>query len=375
MKIPFPIYLTSVKALLALSFAGLPWLTPRCLADGRPLMTFPHREILPVSSPYDSQVADLNGDGNLDLAVLPDSGLFIFLGDGTGNFSTPMVYNQQGFQSVLALGDFNGDGFPDAAVANFPGINVLLNDGAGGFPTSLFINTGGEPAGLAVADFDGDGNLDLAVSDFQSNSVSILMGDGSGGFATPLICATGTNPTRIVAGDFDSDGIPDLAVAEYGSMDLRIYTGNGDGHFSPFAVHPLGGNAEGLVMADFNTDGKADLAVEVFNIYPNNHVAVFRGNGHGRFAQSASLPADVFQGIAAADINNDGKTDLAYLNGATPRNTLDVALGDGIGGFHHIRRITLPNSGQQNYTISTGDFDGDGRVDLFTDSIVLFNTP
>lgn len=331
------------------------------------------KTVLPVPTAFDSQAIDLNGDGNIDLAILPDDGLYVALGDGHGNFSQPIQYNKGGFQNLLAFGDLDGDGFPDAVVANYPGINVLLNDGAGGFPVSTFINTGAQPAGLAVADFNGDGNLDLAVSDFKANSISIFAGDGHGGFAAPLIFATGTSPNHLVARDFDGDGVLDLAVAEYGSMDLRIFKGLGDGRFSAGAIYALGGNAESLVAADFDQDGHVDLAVNVFNIFPNNHVAVFTGDGHGNFVQSASLHGDVFLGLAAADLNGDGYPDVTFLE----NYHLDVALSDGSGGFRPVRRVSLFLA-SGGYTISAGDFNNDGRIDLFTTpgtGALLFNVP
>ena len=214
-------------------------IAPTCLANQLFPVQFQREPLsLPTGIYFDSKVVDLNGDGNMDLAVLNDEALYVSLGDGSGNFSSPTPYNQGGFLTVLAFGDFNGDGFPDAAVANFPGINVLLNNGAGGFPTSVFINTGEEPSGLAVADFNLDGNLDLAVSDFQANSISILLGDGNGGFASPVIVSAGTSPAGLVVADFDHDGVPDLAAAEYGSMDLRIFKGVGDGTFQTAGSYP-----------------------------------------------------------------------------------------------------------------------------------------
>ncbi len=328
---------------------------------------------LPIGTYFDSEIKDLNLDGKMDLAVLNDGALYVLLGDGNGNFSAPTAYNQGGFQTVLAFGDFNGDGFPDAAVANFPGINVLLNDGAGGFPSSLFINTGEEPSGLAVADFNLDGKLDLAVSDFQANSISILLGDGNGGFASPVIVAAGTSPAGLVVGDFDSDGAPDLATAEYGSMDLRIFKGVGNGTFRPVASYPLGGNANTLVRADFNQDGKVDLAVGVFN--SNQQIAVFLANGNGGFAQSDSVPGSaLYAGLAAADIAGNSTTDLVFLNGTK----LDVALGNGDGTFRPVREVSLPHSGGADYTLSTGDLNGDGRTDIFTargTGLLLLTTP
>jgi hypothetical protein len=367
--------------LFFVSLVGMEGITPMCLANN----LFPvHFQKEPLSLPggtyFDSKVVDLNGDGKMDLAVLNDVALYVLLGDGSGNFSSPTPYNQGGFQTVLAFGDFNGDGFPDAAVANFPGINVLLNDGAGGFPTSVFINTGEEPSGLAVADFNLDGNLDLAVSDFQADSISILLGNGNGGFASPVIFAAGTSPAGLVVADFDHDGVPDLASAEYGTVatggDLRIFKGVGDGAFQTAASYPLGGNADIVVRADFNHDGNADLAIGVFN--SNAQVAVFVGNGNGGFAQSASVPGSaLFGSLAAADIDGNRTPDLVFLNGNATK--AEVALGNGDGSFRAVRQVSLPHSGG-SYTVSTGDLNGDGRTDIFTPldmgtGVLLFNLP
>src|SRR4029077_4697513 len=148
-------------------------------------------------------------------------------------------------------------------------------------------------------------------------------------------------------------------------------------HFRAGAIYPLGSNAQGLVTADFYHDCNPDLAVEVFNILPNSHVAVFLGHGNGRFVQSASVPGNVYLCLAAADLNGDGNADLVFLD-EVPRSTLAMALGDGAGRFHEVHRITLTPSSVGNYTVSAGDFDRDGRIDLFTTpgtGVVFFNTP
>ena len=367
---------------LFVSLVGIAGIAPTCMANQLFPVQFQREPLsLPTGTYFDSKVVDLNSDGNMDLAVLSDEALYILLGDGGGNFSSPTPYNQGGFLSVLAFGDFNGDGFPDAAVANFPGINVLLNDGTGGFPNSVFINTGEEPSGLAVADFNLDGNLDLAVSDFQASSISILLGDGNGGFASPVIVAAGTSPAGLVVADFDHDGVPDLAAAEYGTVstggDLRVFKGVGDGTFQTAASYPLGGNADTLVRADFNHDGNVDLAVGVFN--SNSQVAVFVGDDGGVFAQSASVPGSALSGsLATADIDGNQTPDLVFLNGNATE--VEVALGNGDGTFRTVRQVSLPHYTGGSYSVSTGDLNGDGRTDIFSPlgkgmGALLFNMP
>ncbi len=359
---------------LFVSFVGVVGIAPMCVANDLSAVHFQRESLsLPEGTYFDSQVIDLNGDGKMDLAVLNDGALYVLLGDGSGNFSLPVPYNQTGFQTVVAFGDFDGDGFPDAAVANFPGINILLNNGAGGFPTSVFINTGAEPSGLAIADFNLDGNLDLAVSDFQANSISVLLGDGNGGFVSSIIVPAGVSPGGLVTADFDHDGVADLAAAEYGSMDLRIFKGLGDGTFQTVASYPLGGNANDVVKADFNRDHNVDLAVGVFN--SNDQVAVFLGDGHGGFTQSASVAGSaLYNSLATADIDGNRTQDLVFYN----EGNVNMALGHGDGTFGAVRQIHLAFSHGFNYTLSTGDLNGDGRTDIFTaqrEGLLLFNTP
>jgi len=356
-------------------------IAPMCMGNQLFPVQFQREPLsLPSGTYFDSQVVDLNGDGNMDLAVLSDEALYVSLGDGSGNFSSPAAYDEGGFLSVLAFGDLNGDGFPDAVVANFPGVNVLLNDRTGGFPNSASIDTGEEPSGLAIADFNLDGNLDVAVSDFQANSISILLGNGNGGFESPVTFAAGTSPAGLVVADFDHDGVPDLSAAEYGTIstggDLRIFKGAGDGTFQTVSSYPLGGNANTLVRADFNHDGNVDLAVGVFN--SNSQVAVFLGDGNGGFAQSASVAGSAaFASLATADIDGNHTPDLVFLNRSEPQ--VDVVLGNGDGTFRPVHHVSLPHSGS-SYSLSTGDLNSDGRTDVFTPlstgtGVLLFNMP
>ena len=87
----------------------------------------------------------------------------------------------------VTVADFNGDGIADLAVVNTVSNNVtiLLGDGHGGFTNAPGspVTVGGSPRFAAVGDFNGDGNADLAVSDSGPDTLSILLGDGHGGFA------------------------------------------------------------------------------------------------------------------------------------------------------------------------------------------------
>ena len=355
--------------------------SPRAMADGCDQVEFPVNGHVPVMAiVYDVAVADVNGDSKQDLLILSDSGLFVSLGNGLGGFGPVTEYDAGVGSQVIAVGDFNGDGQPDVATSDFANVAILLNNGQGVFSAPTFFTAGTQPEGLAVWDFNGDGNLDLAVANFGSGNVSILLGDGTGSFGAPLNSVTGSGPLGVVAGDFDGDGKLDLATADYASMDVRILTGDGQGHFIAGNSYPVGGNTGRVVTADFNGDGKLDLAVNVYNVTPNNRVAIFLGNGNGSFTPGASISAYDESDLVAADLNGDGNIDVAFTTyGAA---SVEVALGDGAGNFGLTHSTALHN-GSLPIAIAAGDLDGQGNLDLVTgnfgyvsrDASLLFNVP
>jgi hypothetical protein len=147
---------------------------------------------------------------------------------------------------ALAVADFNGDGKLDLAVVDntSPGaVSILLGNGDGTFAPQVPYATGNAPVALAVADFNGDGKLDLAVvnnpappagsTSPSSGSVSTLLGNGDGSFQPHVDFAVGQTPVAVAAADFSGDGIQDLAVVNQGDTAVSILLGNGDGTFQP----------------------------------------------------------------------------------------------------------------------------------------------
>ena len=142
---------------------------------------------------YSMASGDFNADGFLDLAIAivgtdqfgDNFGLVeIFLGQGGGNFGPGQTYKLSGPPIVTSNGmivaDFNGDGKLDLALVQVGGVSVLLGNGDGTFGPTANLNIGTEPFAIASADFNGDGIPDLATANVDANNISILLGKGDG---------------------------------------------------------------------------------------------------------------------------------------------------------------------------------------------------
>jgi hypothetical protein len=236
-------------------------------------------------SPDFVAVADFNGDGNLDFVAGSNSGgpafgnagvVSIFLGNGNGTFAPAVNYPTGIVAASITVADLNGDGRLDLAVANenSDDVSVLLGRGDGTFQASVNFPAGPGPADIASGDFNGDGKLDLVVANAGSSfgtTVSVLLGNGDGTFQAPVSYPAGNEPFSVAIGDFNMDGKLDLIVADAGASSgtaVNLLLGNGDGTFQAATAYTVGIGPAAVAVADLNSDGLLDVAVA--NISSNN---------------------------------------------------------------------------------------------------------
>jgi hypothetical protein len=279
------------------------------------------------------------------------------------------------FSSATA-GDFNGDGKPDLAFTIFDeqtshyALKIVLFNGDGTFQDAVTVPTlAGTDSMVIAGDANGDGKLDLITNS------AVYLGNGDGTFQPGKALNLG-NPRMMVSGDFNGDGKLDLAVVDVG---VAVLLGNGDGTFTraPDPVLGTAGNigvVPSIVAGDFTRDGKLDLAFTASNFVTGQRdTFLLTGNGDGTF-QGAALLADDFEVGAAADLNGDGKLDLAGTGGGVAENrgiTGDkarVLLGNGDGTFQAPMSYFAGTNPQSGFVspgfIQVGDFNGDGKLDL-----------
>lgn len=301
------------------------------------------------ASPTSIATGDLNGDGAAD-AVTADFGgstVSVLLGDGSGGFAAAIPFSVgEGFQSpyAVALGDANGDGRLDVATVNTnlenEGISVLLGDGAGGLGAATIHRVGPEPynspQGILMSDVTGDGRADIVTANIGTSSLSLLVGDGSGGFAPAQSLTAGAGPVMVAAGDVDGDGRIDIISLDHTGQSVSVLRGAGNGAFAAaqtYAIYPESGFSSspwpwGLAVADVDGDGRVDIATANTQ---NDTVSVLTNDGTGAFPRYFNFGAGARPGaVAVADIDGDGRADVITAN----RENRDVSVlfaGGGAG--------------------------------------------
>jgi len=346
------------------------------------------RIVLPTGQrPASIAVADLNHDHHPDLIVANDEDgtLTVFLGDGKDHFTpargSPFACGPS--PNDIAVADLNGDGNLDLIVANTgtPYITVLLGDGRGGFAPSAHspFATQSFPHvhGVVAADFVGNGKLAVVTDSWGHNQVLMLPGDGMGNLILPgVLFQTGKRPyQRLRSADFNRDGRPDVVTTDMDDNAVSILLADGRGGFrqpagSPF---PAGKAPWEVAIADFNRDGNLDLAVIPYDRDLTDArqlaVTVLLGDGRGGFsARAAPLSLEGCRGpnrVAAGDVNGDGYPDIVVS--CAENNRLMVFWGSKDGAF--TRSTEDVQTGWSGLAVA--DLKGDGKSEIIVSNGLL----
>lgn len=357
----------------------------------------PRQDIPTLSGPNQTVIADIDGDGKPDLIVVDDYNHAISIYRNistngiltTASFAPPVVlpatsgtYSPFG----IALADLTGDGKLDIVVTEY-GDNLVSvyknNCTPGNIATNLFgprldFPTGSGPQRMAAADLDGDGKPDLIVANTGSGTVSILQNISEGGtinFAPKVDLAAGAGCDDVAVGDLNGDGKPDIAAINTdGTLSVlqNVVAAPGTittNSFAPQISLPISPGGVGVALVDIDGDGRLDLAVtaylpQLFSIIQN-----FSDGGDlttNSFGQRIDYPLDGRgHTISVGDLDGDGKPDLVVdteLN-----STISIFHNQSTGGILTNDSLSGPielATGWNAWGSSVGDLVGDGRPDI-----------
>ncbi|HEX8196280.1 MAG TPA: FG-GAP-like repeat-containing protein, partial [Pyrinomonadaceae bacterium] len=321
------------------------------------------------------KAGDFNGDGNLDVAGMTRTNLYIFLGNGQGGLELNTTLPWNGAQNEIVVGKFNNDNLTDFAVTggDFGSpweFGIILGNSSAAFTFNNRYTLPNQPSGIVAGEFNGDGLTDLVVasnytpqnSTPQTFYLQLWTGNGAGAFTAGAKVNFPFLISRTTAGDFNGDGKSDLAVlAEAGSF-IATVIGAGNGTFQN-PVYWTPPPTSQIIAADVNQDNRHDL-LTIRSGFPKSTVSVLLSVGNNEFsAPKVSLYSDYY--LAAADLNNDGLLDLVSTDASDLgyNSEIAVALNDGNKGFLPDRRFGAPTGLKD---LAVGDFNGDGKKDVIT---------
>jgi hypothetical protein len=315
---------------------------------------------------------DYDEDGKLDVVgtVAGNSSYTLMWWKGTGvqTFALQPPIATDFSMSNVVIADATGDGRDDVLVSLYSAGKLLILPGTGS-GRGPAIQTPPRPAATWISAVNRD--ADPAVELVASVSNSLVVYDDIAGSMTVLAQIPAVFPTGIASADFDGDGHFDVAVSSRSQHVVEMYYGKADGTYE--APVSLGGvDPLELRVADLNEDGRPDIVVannEILDVPPEASVSIYLNEGartftHSRFSINRPGQYGDTSPVLLADVSGDGHLDL--LAGAVNGSWTTTAVGVGDGTFRtptylHDRINGTPVSPG---ALATGDFDGDGRLDL-----------
>jgi hypothetical protein len=312
---------------------------------------------------------DFDGDLDEDMAVVTDGVagnqelIEIFLNNSDGTFTPGAVVllpNSSSPTEIVAA-DLDGDLDIDLAVIlrDLLQIQIVNNNGGGAFVLGGTTAVGDRARGMTFDDYDFDNDIDLAVANRDDNTATILTNNGAGVFSTTTLAIAG-EPRAVTFVDIDGNVDLDFAVTNNDDRNVALFTNTGTG-FSPAGTISIGGvhRPEGIVAADLDGNGTQDLAVAVNdNLQPDAAVVFLNVGGTFGVGTPYVTNGQNTSGILAADLDCDGALDLVTRN----EDSNDLSLLPNLGGSFGAPMMLT--TGLNPSQMVAADFDGDGDPDL-----------
>lgn len=288
------------------------------------------------------RAADINRDGHMDIIAANytsdfQGGIQVWQGDGKGGWSPDRGPTVTGLFMDVAVADMNGDGNLDligAGWGTYGALRVWLGNGFGGWLATSQIYPG-DYNKLSLSDVNGDGNLDILVGTYREG-IRIFPGRGDGAFGEPSDPLEVGSFWQVLPVDLNDDGRTDIvagSIDEKGLVFLKNRGAGGWGRVEKKDI-PTAGTYYDMVAADLNRDGFLDICMAGFG----NGIQVYMGlegedewkpgvhaKGNAVLAEGYLSQDTVFENSVFKTINGEP----LYRIG--PGDLLDITLWKGKG--------------------------------------------
>ncbi|MFG0330714.1 MAG: FG-GAP repeat domain-containing protein [Phycisphaerales bacterium] len=323
---------------------------------------------------------DLDQDQDIFFSNVDSGGPFngavgLWRNDGAGGFgpAETISFNREtgGFVQ-MTTSDVTGDGWPDALGATYFNDEwwLLESDGAGGFRNPRYFRAGQAPISIQTSDLDGDSDRDVIVVASGSLEACVYRNPGDGEFIQPVPidmtepALAPAFPTNIESGDIDRDGDLDLVVgyrADFaGAHGISVRKNNGDGSFGPIDDYPNAPYPITVRLEDLDVDGDLDIIW----VDADGRFKTRMNGGNGTFGSPQTrrtvYRAEYFE---LWDVDRDGDPDIVTGDGFDAI----VMLNEGFGSFGPPIRTVVSDFFE---ALGMGEFNGDGILDLLTNSAI-----
>ena len=289
----------------------------------------------PIAVPqkiYTLECGDLNSDGLADLAFYGEpKGLYVILQKpGEGEAGKPKQLNWRtrkkikiddglAIRRALVCADLNNDGADDLALAGRDGIYIVLQKDNGSLAEPVKYPVSAQTLSVQVRDLNGDEINDLVlVTSDADKPVHVRFGLETGQLG-PQVQFFIERPFEFTLGDLDGDAGDEILTIEGTSGRLVCYkyaSEKGEDTDWPILYYPLasgeGGTKRDLALGDFDGDGLADVTIGDPGAA---ELILYKQTKGAGLAEPVRFPAfaDIVN-LSAADVDNDGKTELAILS-------------------------------------------------------------
>ncbi len=326
----------------------------------------------------DSFIADIDGDGKIDLVTLNNASISVFMNTtttGTVSFSKsdfPILSGANHFINV----DLDGDGKQDVVIANGnSSVSVLANNSTPGnvsFQNRLDIAMPHIPLSLASGDLDNDGKADLALSNKNDKSITILKNistDARLDFRVEQALPVPNIARGLAIGDLDGDGKVDIAIGNNaGSPSYYVFVNTTNSGGITFKIpidlpnYPSTAVVPDVVsIVDINGDEKMDMVItqgRYFRLLLNKStIGNIKFDNDGGYSLYNPAISHAF-----GDLDGDGRVD--YMASIEESNMFSIHRN-----FSTVEKFRIANNvdyktGEGPRGIISADFDGDGRADI-----------